>query len=429
MNYKQLILATLLPSSALLLVGCSSDVDSKGEPPSAEAIAVGNGDDNAGPAAQLKPVGSRIDVAIAPLAVEETGNVATLPAQYPEDWILVDEVSFASMFGGKIIILDSSESKPEHRIKGIMDKSLIGNFTQHPTRPELYIMESFHERGSRGKRTDVLAIYDKTTLNIIKEIVWTETTRLQALPERYSMAVSGNGEFLYVANFSPAASFTVVDLERQESIATVSTPGCVLTYPTGKNSVTSICSNGGLLTSVLNNDGTLRSQQRIKSFFHSDTSPIFERPAIIDGIAYFPSFDGEMHEVDMHDDVAKYLGSWDMLSEEERAANWRPSGLSLTSKDSLGRFYTIMQPDGHEGSHQHGGTHVWLFDAKAKKRVKIIETPNWAISIGVTQGNNPKLIVTNGELALDVYSTEDGSLIHTMSDFGSTTPLLIHKSY
>ena len=34
MNYKQLILATLLPSSALLLVGCSSDVDSQGEPSS-----------------------------------------------------------------------------------------------------------------------------------------------------------------------------------------------------------------------------------------------------------------------------------------------------------------------------------------------------------------------------------------------------------
>ncbi len=50
MNYKQLTLATLLSSSALLLVGCSSDVDSHGEPPSADATAVATGDDVAAPA-------------------------------------------------------------------------------------------------------------------------------------------------------------------------------------------------------------------------------------------------------------------------------------------------------------------------------------------------------------------------------------------
>ncbi|NHN36599.1 methylamine dehydrogenase [Pseudomaricurvus alcaniphilus] len=365
----------------------------------------------------------------APLPPEEFGRIETLPANYPKDWILVDEVNFSSMFGGKVIILDAAESKPELRIKGIMDKSLIGNFTQHPTRPELYIMESFHERGSRGKRSDVLVIYDKTTLNIIKEILWTDTTRLQALPERYSMAVSGDGKLLFVANFSPAASFTVIDLDSHERVGTIGTPGCVLTYPTGKRSVTSICSDGGLLTTVLDNRGQLKSRSRIAPFFDTDTTPIFERPAIIDGLAYFPGFQGEMHVVDMRGEEAKYLEQWSLVSPAERAANWRPAGLSLTDRDDRGRFYTIMQPDGHEGSHQHGGNQVWVFDVKKKQRLLVIETPGWAISLGVTRGDKPKLVVTNGELNLDVFDVESGKLVHTLSDFGNVTPLLIHKSY
>jgi methylamine dehydrogenase heavy chain len=39
------------------------------------------------------------------------------------------------------------------------------------------------------------------------------------------------------------------------------------------------------------------------------------------------------------------------------------------------------------------------------------------------------LVVTNGELSLDVFNANDGSLVQTVADFGSVTPLLVHKSY
>jgi methylamine dehydrogenase heavy chain len=369
------------------------------------------------------------DGELPPLPIEETGRVATLPMSYPESWVMVDEASFFSMFGGKVIVLDVAETKHSKRIKGLVHKNLLGNFTQSKTRGEFYILETFHARGGRGPREDVLAIYDKQTLSIKKELVWPKPNRMQALPERYAMALSSDEKLLYAANFDPAASFNVVDLDSQKIVAEIGTPGCVLTYPLGKRSVASLCSNGAMMTSNLKVDGTLDKQSRSEPFFDTDDTPIFEHAVFVDGIAHFPSFKGLLHSFDMTGEEAKYLGSWDMLTEQDKKGKWRPSGLGLNDFDDAGLMYTIFQPDGHEGTHTQGGTQVWVFDLKTKQRVRVIETPNWAISIAVTRGAKPLLVVTNGELNLDVFNAQDGSLIQTVSDFGNVTPLLVHKSY
>ena len=363
-----------------------------------------------------------------PLPIEKIGDVRTLPKRFPKTWMFVDEVSFFNMFGGKMILLDVAESHPPSRIKGIADKNLIGNFAQSKQRPEFYIAETFHTRGARGPRIDVLTIYDKTTLSPIKEIVL-PLERLTALPERYAMALSNDDRFLYVANFTPASSFSVIDLDSRELVSTNETPGCVLLYPTGNRNVTSICSNGGLLTTTIDRAGRMVSQERLPPFFDTDKTPVFERPAIINNMAYFPSFDGHVHVVDLRGNIARYVERWDMLSAKDRSAGWRPGGLALTDQDHRGRMYIIMHKDGYDGSHNHGGTHVWVFDAQDKKRVKIIETPSWAISIAVSRGKDPLLVVTNGELNLDVFDADSGKLVHTISDFGNVTPLLVHKTY
>jgi methylamine dehydrogenase heavy chain len=363
-----------------------------------------------------------------PLPIEKTGNVEVLPNQFPESWMFVDESSFMSMFGGKMILLDVAESKHADRIKGTADKNLLGNFIQAKKRPEFYIMESFHSRGARGPRTDVLTIYNKTTMATSKEIIWPDT-RLQSLPRRHAMALTPDEKFLFVANFSPAASITVVDLDTKEITATIGTPGCVLTFTTGKRSVSSLCSNGGMLTTVLDEAGKLKSQHRIEAFFDTDKTPIFERPVIINDIAYFPSFTGEVHVFDFSGEVAKYLEHWSLVTEDEKKKNWRPGGLVLNDVDEQGIMYQIMHADGYDGSQTHGGSQVWLFDMQTKQRLKVIDIPSWAVSVAVTRGKEPLMVITNGELQLDIFNPRTGKLIQTISDFGNHTPLLVHKAY
>ncbi len=369
------------------------------------------------------------DPSLPPLPIEKQGIVETLPEDYPDSWVLVNELSFSSMFGGRVIIIDAAEPRHAKRIKGMVDKSLIGNFTQSRTRNELYIIETFHERGSRGKRTDVLSIYNKSTLKIEKEIIWPQPNRIMALPERYSMSLSADEKFMYVSNFSPAASFTVVDLDKREIVTEISTPGCVLTYPVGRRGVASICSNGALMNTVVNDDGSVASRQMLEPFFDTVKTPVFEHPIYVGSKMYFPSFHGLLHVFDVSTDVIKYEGRWDMLNPEDKAGNWRPSGLVLNDVDESGLMYTIFQPDGHEGSQTHGGPQVWVFDLKARKRVRVIDVPNWAISIGVTGGESPLLVAANGEMNLDVFNAHTGEFIQTLSDFGNVTPLDIVKAY
>ena len=373
----------------------------------------------------------RLNERLAPLPIEPIGQVATLAADFPESWMYVDEISFANMFGGKIILMDVAETRPAKRIKAMADKALIGNFTQARSRNEFYIMETFHERGARGKRTDVLAIYDKTTFNIVKELIWDETgtVRVQALPERYSMTLTADERFLLVSNFSPAASFTVVDLDTREIVTTIGTPGCVLTYPTGKNGVSSLCNNGGLLSTVLDNNGYMQAQYQIAPFFDTDKTPIYERPAIVDGIAYFPSFAGLVHAIDLRGDVAAHLETWSLVSAQERRQNWRPSGLALIDTDEQGLVYLLMNPGGYDGSQTHGSEHVWVFDMAAKQRLRAIDLPNFGISLALSRGVRPKLVVTNGDMNLDVLDARSGAFMQTISDFGNTTPLLLNKAY
>ena len=369
------------------------------------------------------------DPSLPPLKIEKTGVVERLPSSYPESWVIVGEAAFFNMSAGKMIILDLAETRKSKQIKGIIDVSFLGNFGQSQKRGELYMLESFHKRGTRGPKEDVLAVYDKSTLLIKKEIEWPKPNRLQSLPQRYAISVSNDDRFMYSSNFDPAASFTVIDLDTYEITSEIGTPGCVLTYPIGSRAIASICSNGSMLTTRIDDQGQMVSQSRSEPFFDTDTTPIFEHPVYIDGIAYFWSFEGILHSFDMRGDEAKHLGQWDTRSEKDKAENWRPAGLVHVDVDDAGNIYTIFQPDGKEGTQTHGGNKVRVYDPINKTLVREIDTPNWAISLGVTRGDNPLLVVTNGELSLDVFDAKSGELKQNISDFGNSTPLSFFKAY
>ncbi len=369
-----------------------------------------------------------VDPSLQPLPIELTGKIEVLPEKFPETWMFVDESSFTSQFGGKMIVLDVAEPKASKRIKGTSDKNLIGSFVQSKTRSEYYIAESFHERGSRGPKVDILVFYDKKTLSPTKEIIL-QSSRLVALPRRHAMTLSEDEKFLYIANFSPAASFSVVDLDRKEVVDTIGTPGCVLTFPTGTRGITSICSNGSLLTTIIDEHGKKLSQHRVPQFFDTDKTPIFERPAIINNIAYFPSFTGDMHVINLQGKVAKHEDMWSLFTPEEQASGWRPGGLSLVDNDENGLLYIIMNPEGFDGSQTHGGTEIWVFDPVKKKRLSKFPVPKWAVSVALTRGKEPLVVVTNGEMSLDIFNPRTGELVHNLDGFGNISPIIIFKAY
>lgn len=364
-----------------------------------------------------------------PLPIESTGVIQTLPARYAPSWFLVHDASFFHMSDGKVYVIDTAADTLAAQVKGTFNVSLIGNIAQAPGRGEIYATQTFHSRGSLGDRVDVLTIFDMQTLAPQGEVILPTGKRFMGMPQHYAVLPLNDERWLGVANFSPATSVTLVDLDSRKIISEIPTPGCVLAYPTGKRGFSSLCADGRFLSTELAADGSVAKQVRTDAFFDSNTSPIFERPTIIGSTAYFPSFAGLVYPVDMSGSVARVGEPWNLVPEAERAAKWAPGGLGLIDKDDQGRFYVIMHPDATDGTHQRGGPEVWVYDPVKKQRVQRIVLKSWGLSLALSRGKDPVLMVVNpNDMSLEMYKTGNGEFIRTITGFGQATPLLVQGS-
>ena len=359
---------------------------------------------------------------------EPIGKVNTLPVPYPAEWVIAHDAAFFHMSEGKMIVLDTEAQTLGQQYKGMFNNSFIGQFIQASKRPEMYVVETFHARGNRGERTDVVTVYDKSTLAPIAEVVLPGGKVIKSMPEKQAVALLDDERLLLVSNFTPASSVTVVDIEQRKILSEVQIPGCALIYPTGKLGFSTLCSNGAMLSIQLDKEGQVVKEERTDSFFDTNTETLFEKSAIIDGIAYFPGLAGQVQPIDLRGDKAKVLKKWWLTTEEERAQGWRPGGWQLLDRDDSGRFYILMNPESFNGSHKDGGPEIWVYNPKKGKRVQRIKLNSWGISLALTRGDNPRVVVTNPEMNLEVYQAKTGEFIRTISGFGQETPFVVYSA-
>ncbi|MCP5093806.1 MAG: amine dehydrogenase, partial [Gammaproteobacteria bacterium] len=182
---------------------------------------------------------------------------------------------------------------------GMLNASFIAQFHQAKTRPEMYVAETFHSRGNRGVRTDVLTIYDKTTLAPTGEVV-VPAKRVSGMPTEYHLQLVDNERIALIYNFTPATSVSVVDIEAREFLAEIPIPGCALVYPMAGRAFASVCADGSMLSVQIDEDGGQASSHRTEPFFDAANDPLMEKATIIDGLGYFPTFLGNVYPVDLN---------------------------------------------------------------------------------------------------------------------------------
>lgn len=361
----------------------------------------------------------------AELQPESLGQVRSLPEQYPPHWLLVHDVAFFHILDGRTILLDADENTIAQQYKGTINNSFAAQILQATRRPEIYVAETYYSRGTRGERTDVLTIYDKRTLSPDDEVLLDNNSRSIVLPQKYLMRLTDNERLLLIYNFSPAMSVSVVDVEKRAYLNTVTLPGCAAIYPTGKRGFSSLCGDGALFTVTLDSTGQVESSVRSEKFFDVDADALMEKPAWIDGRAYFPTFTGNIHPIDFRRDQPRIGNPWPMTDEETRG--WRPGGLAPAEADANGRIYILVHPDGGEGSHKAPGAEVWVFDPEKKTRLArhALEVPG--LSLALTRDKeSPLMVITNVEMQLDVYDAGSGELLRTIANFGGETPFLVY---
>ena len=358
----------------------------------------------------------------APIEPEALYVVESLPESYPASWIIAQDGAFFHMNNGKFIVLDAASDDPTSRFKGFFNGSLIAAFHQARRKPLMYVAETFYSRGVRGERTDVLTAYNKANLAPVGELV-IPPKRASSMPTNYHLQLVDDDKLALIYNFTPAQSVTVVDADAMTVKGEVPIPGCALVYPMAGRAFGSLCSDGTMLSTQLDEHGKKVSSARTEKFFDAEDNPVFEKAAYYNGIAYFPTFRGSVVPVDMTGSEPVVMDSWSMVEGIE--GGWRPGGISLSATDSKGNLWVTMHPNGGEGTHKDPGFEIWVMDTANKSLLRRIEMQTPVLSFDLTR-DDELLVATTVEMNIDVYDAASGELIRTLSDFGQETPFMLH---
>lgn len=246
--------------------------------------------------------------------------------------------------------------------------------TSH-TRGEFYVIEPIYARGMRGPRTDIVSVYDARTLEFEAEIVL-PTLREEAGHGVALSAVLDDERFLVVVNMIPAASVTVVDLEKRRFVTEIETAGCTQVYPAGARRFGMLCGDGTALAVDLGQHGELTGMKRTKKFFDAVDAPVSTKGARDGSRWLFASFDGYIQEIDFTPAKPEAIARWSLLADSERSAGWTTGGkqhLAIHTADR--RLYSLVHKGG-PGSHKDAGSEIWTYDLDARERLGTIRVPS-----------------------------------------------------
>lgn len=367
-----------------------------------------------------------ISVVAEELPTEPIPSVTSLPAKYPANWLFVHDTNFYSLIDGKVLLIDVSADTRNY--KGAIGAAQFASFIQGAKRNELYVAETFYSRGVRGERTDVLTIYDTASLAPITEIELPGTKRSLSVTQKASLQLSRNERFLFVYNFTPAASVTIVDIDNREILNDIDIPGCSLVYPMGEQSFATMCGNGGMIAFTLDDTGSVTNRSSTEIFNDIDNNALFLKTTVLGGINYYPSFKGGIQAVDLSSDLPSVSDLWS-ITDENRSTNhgWRPAGWQvITSSEATGFLYLLMQPDAKDGSHKDGGSEVWIIDPNSQATLHRLPLKTWGVSIEMVGNEQPLLAVANAESELDIYDPSKGTYLRTIGGKMAANPFVMH---
>ncbi len=348
-------------------------------------------------------------------------EVATLTVPAPKHWVWVNDMVFAHMADGMAHLIDGDTG----RYLGTLSTGYsFAHLLLSRDGRIIYSPETYFSRGTRGKRSDVVTLYDAGTLRVLGEIP-IPPKRASDMPVMADAALTDDDRYLLIYNFTPAQSITVVDTKTRKFLREIATPGCALAFPTGRRSFFSVCGDGSLLLVNLGAHGAER-QTRTAPLLPAGGDPVTEKPVRAGDIWYFESFEGRIDPLEVGPNGATLKPAWWLTSAAERRAGWRPGGLQQLAVDPRqSRLYAIMHRGGL-ATHKDPGKDVWVYDLTSRRRVQEIALKNLASSIQLSSDAQPLLYsIFLDSSELDIYAAASGKLLRSVSKIGTTPTLLV----
>ncbi|WP_447902633.1 amine dehydrogenase large subunit [Pseudomonas serbica] len=355
-----------------------------------------------------------LNSARADLPADTIGQTTLAFPAEPHRAFVVD-VEFESFVAGRITVVDPDQK----RVLGMVPTGFAAPSTLSHDGKLIYSADIWYSRGTRGTRTDVLTAWDSSTLSPAWEVL-IPNKRAESLTQRYGLKTSGDDRFVYVYNFTPSTSVTVVDTQSKAVASEISIPGCVLNYPVGKRRFASLCGDGSLQVVTLNDQGQETARNRTP-FFDPNAQKLVERAVNVGDTYYFTTTTGTVRAVDFSGDTPKILPSWSLVTDEEKKAGWAPGGWQLMAvAPKLNRLYVLMH-DAHEPMKwEDPSTFIWAFDLKTQKKVATLEAPAPVWSMQATGDDKPLLLGTDVEGGLQIFDLKTNQHTGSMAKVAKT---------
>ena len=349
-------------------------------------------------------------------AVAQVENVVIPNKPAGEHWLWINDLQFG---GYNREVLYNVENG---YILGAIDTGWEGIKLEFPKNSnEIYSAQAYMDRGYRGKRTDVVSIYDKHTLMPIREFGIPDKT-VKGWPDPTLTALSDDNRFMYIEFMTPAASVGVADMKNDKFASEIETTGCSHVMSAGNRRFFSLCGDGSLLSVNVDDTGQEVSRKRYPGFFDIDKDPVHGSGTRDGNIWYFVSHRGQIHSVDVSGEDLKILPQW-QVSVKQGDKTWVPGAWmqSVAVNGPLNRLYVSMhlhdlksKSSGYD-FHALSGTELWAFDLNTKKIVQKIKLKAPATHIAVSQDASPYIYVSAmWNLKVDVYGYKKGNYIKSI---------------
>jgi methylamine dehydrogenase heavy chain len=355
----------------------------------------------------------------AKLQLAESHATATLtPTDQRRLYVL--DVAFPAAEAARTYVLDGASG----RLEGMFNQAYWPNFAVSPDGGELYAVDSYWEKHTRGKRSDYIVVRDARTLQVSEDIPL-PAGRLLIVSKKYNFDVTPDGHYGLTYNLAPQTAVTVTDLKARKAVGTIGIPGCGLIFAQGPARFSSLCADGAIDT-VSFDESANATIKRAANVFDAKNDPAFEHSGWDKHhqMLYLVTYHGKVIPVNLAGEQAVAGASWSLTSDAERSAGWRPGGWQLTHfHSSKQRLYVLMH-QGRDWTHKNSGTEVWEFDATTGKRLQRVKLPEPAQSIAVSQDADALLYVIADSYRIYGFRLATGKLLYKTKPLGFTPQLL-----
>jgi methylamine dehydrogenase heavy chain len=301
-------------------------------------------------------------------AVLPTEELTVTPLQAVDPYRLyIGDPTMTHLLDGKVHVIDGKGMK----YLGQLGAGFSGSVAHSALRHEIYVIAIYHSRLQRGERTDVVEVYDADTLAYKREVV-IAPKHVEALAIKALQTLTSDGRFLLIQNATPAASVSVVDLDRYQFVGEINNPGCwgVIPWQAQPSRFSTICGDGSVSTVVLDAQGKEASRSSSAPFFNPDVDPVFMHYERLADTLYFVSYNGSVYPVNLTEASVQGGKPWPLVNAAEVKQGWKPGGSQLFALDPVSqRLIVAMHPHAREGSHKNPAQALWTFDIATQRRV------------------------------------------------------------